>query len=486
MTAAALSSVYDPNTVEIVLVESDAIGTVGVGEATIPDILKFNAMLGLREDEFMRATDATFKLGIQFVDWGRKGDVYVHPFGEHGADLNGIDFHHYWLAAHETGDVPAIEEFSLCAVAAKAGKFALPSRDARSVLSQMGYAYHFDANLYGRFLRRFAEGRGVRRIEGEVREVGRDPSSGFVTEVRLSDDRAVSGDFFFDCSGFRALLHEGALDVPFIDWSHWLPCDRAQVVPSAHVGPIKPLTTSTAKTGGWQWRIPTQRRIGNGHVYCSAFMDDVSAAEVLLETVDGPPLSEPRRIAFRTGHRRSFWEKNCVAIGLSAGFIEPLESTSIHLIQQGISRFIALMPDTSLPETLRREYNRSMRADFEEVRDFIVLHYKATERNDSPFWDYCRTMDVPDSLQRKIDLFRESGRAFRHGEELFARPSWVAVFLGQNILPSRLHPVASQVPEQKVRQSLSSMRRAITTTADTMPSHEDFLSRYCGWKPSLQ
>ena len=479
MTAAALSSLLDPKTVSLTLVESDEIGAIGVGEATIPDIINFNRILGIPESEFMKATHATFKLGIEFVDWGKKGDVYFHPFGQHGADMRGIDFHQFWMHNRAAGSTPPIQEYSLCAVAGKQNKFALPEPDPRSVLSQIRYAYHFDAALYARFLRQYAEARGVRRVEGKIAEVEQDPETGFVSGLKLENGQAVGGEFFFDCTGFRALLTEKTLGVPLVDWRHWLPCDSALAVPSRHSGPLTPYTRSTRKSAGWQWRIPTQHRTGNGHIYCREFMGDDEAASVLLDGLDGEALASPRPIRFTTGHRREFWTKNCIAIGLSSGFLEPLESTSIYLIQEGISRFISLFPNATLPQVVRDEYNRHMRTEFEQVRDFIVLHYWANQGDDSPFWRHCASMDLPDSLKHKIELFREQGRIFRYDEELFTRPSWVAVFLGQNVTPRSYDPIVSTLPHDEVASSLESMRQAMKAAAARMPTHEEFIARYC-------
>lgn len=479
MTAAALSSLLDPKDVTITLVESDEIGAIGVGEATIPDIINFNRILGIREDEFMKATQATFKLGIEFVDWGRKGDVYIHPFGQHGVDMQGIDFHQYWMHSRAGGNERPIQQYSLCAVAAKQNKFALPDPDPRSVLSQIRYAYHFDAALYARFLRRYAEQRGVRRVEGKVEQVLLAPETGFIAGLKMENGTTVEGDFFFDCTGFRALLLEKTLGIPLVDWRHWLPCDSALAVPSRHAGPLTPYTRSTAKTAGWQWRIPTQQRTGNGHIYCREYMSDDEAAAILLDGLDGEALASPRQIRFTTGHRREFWTKNCIAVGLSAGFLEPLESTSIYLIQEGISRFISLFPNATLPQVVRDEYNRHMRTEFEQVRDFIVLHYFANERDESPFWTYCRTMAIPDTLKHKIELFSEAGRIFRYEEELFTRPSWVAVMLGQHIVPRSHDPIVSTLPYDEVTGSIESMRTAMEAATARMPTHEEFLARYC-------
>ena len=479
MTAAALSSLLDPKLVTITLIESDQIGTIGVGEATIPDIINFNRILGIDEPTFMKATNATFKLGIEFVDWGRKGERYIHPFGQHGVDMRGIDFHNFWLHSRAAGNDWPIENYSLCSVLAKRNKFALPEPNPRSVLSHVRYAYHFDATLYARFLRQYAEARGVQRVEGKIEQVQQAGETGFICGLLLGNGTMVEGDFFFDCTGFRALLAAETLGTPFIDWSHWLPCNSALAVPCAHSGPLTPYTRSTAKASGWQWRIPTQQRTGNGHIYCREFISDDEAASVLLAGLDGEALAEPRQIRFTAGHRREFWIGNCVAIGLSAGFLEPLESTSIYLIQEGISRFISLFPMAETPQIVRDEYNRHMRTEFEQVRDFIILHFSATQRDDSPFWQYCRNMSIPDSLKHKIELFREAGRIFRYEEELFTRPSWVAVMLGQGIVPRNLDPIVSTLPTKEVTDSIESMRVAMEQAADQAPTHEQFIAHYC-------
>jgi len=479
MTAAALSSLLRPESVTITLVESEQIGTIGVGEATIPDIINFNRLLGIDEDEFMKATQATFKLGIEFVGWGKKDSVYIHPFGSHGVDMNGIDFHHYWLHSQAGGNPRPIDDYSLCAVAALQNRFALPDPNPQKVGSHIRYAYHFDATLYARYLRDYAEARGVRRLEGKVDQIFQSADNGYVTGLRLDNGQQVSGELFFDCSGFHALLMEKTLGIGYRDWSHWLPCDSALAVPCTHAGPLRPYTRSTARSAGWQWRIPTQRRTGNGHIYSREFMGDDEAASILLNNVDGEVSGTPRQIRFKAGHRDLFWDKNCIAIGLSAGFLEPLESTSLYLIQEGISRFIALFPDASIPTAVRAEYNRHMRTEFEQVRDFIILHYKATERDDTPFWAYCRNMTVPDSLNDKIALFQEAGRAFRREDELFSRASWIAVFLGQGIQPKAYDPIVYTLPHSVVNESLESMRLAMVNAAGAMATHQDFIQRYC-------
>ena len=478
MTAAALTRMLSPDGFSVTLIESEEIGTVGVGEATIPDILNFNRILGIGEAEFMAATDATFKLGIEFRGWRREGERYFHPFGDHGADMEGIDFHQYWLRQHQDGQAGPIEDYSICAAAAHRGRFALPDRDPRSPVSRIAYAYHFDAGRYARFLRAYAEARGAVRIEGKVARVRQAEGSDLIAGIELEDGRTCEGDLFFDCTGFRALLHEGTLGEAFDDWSEWLPCDAAQAVPCAASGEPWPYTVATARQAGWQWRIPTRQRTGNGHIYSTAFMSDEEARDVLMGNLDGAPLAEPRIIRFRTGCRRAFWSGNCVAIGLAAGFVEPLESTSIYLIQEGISHFISLFPTEDVPGVVRDEYNARMRREFEQVRDFIILHYHATERDDSDFWRHCRTMDVPDTLKHKIELFEAAGRVFRYEDELFARASWVAVMTGQGILPRRVDPIVAALPGEAVARSLGSMRNAIDAAAARMPTHGAFLDRY--------
>ncbi|MEL7110336.1 MAG: tryptophan halogenase family protein [Pseudomonadota bacterium] len=478
MIAAALSRMLSSSPVTITLVESEQIGTIGVGEATIPDVINFNAMLGIPEQEFLSATNGTFKLGIEFINWGQIGEAYFHPFGPHGVDMQGIDFHQYWMRFQAANPGARIEDFSLSSLAAKQHKFTMPSNDPRSVLSQLRYAYHFDATAYARFLRSYAEQRGVNRVEGKVVNVSVSPEKGYIQNILLEDGTELAGDMFFDCTGFRGLLIRQALGVQFREWGHWLPCDTAQTVACERTGPLLPYTKSTAKAAGWQWRIPTQHRTGNGHIYASNMMGDDEAVESLLSDLDGPAKSDPRKIKFRTGHLEKFWEKNCVAIGLSGGFLEPLESTSLFLIQEGISKFISLFPSADMPAAVTNEYNHQLITKFEQVRDFIILHYKATKRDDSPFWNYCRNMSIPDSLQHKIDLFQEAGRVFRYEDELFTRPSWVAVLIGQNILPKTIDPIVEGLNEQDIARSLSSMRTAMTGAAQKMETHETYLKKY--------
>lgn len=478
MTAAALSSLLPAQSVKITLIESDQIGTVGVGEATIPDIINFNAMLGIKEADFLKATHGTFKLGIEFANWGQIGDSYFHPFGTHGVDMQGIDFHQFWLRYRQSNPNSVIEDFSLSAIASKSAKFEFPQSDPRSVLSQIRYAYHFDATAYAKFLRHYAEQRGIHRVEGKVTDVQLNAESGFIKHVSLESGNTISGDMFFDCSGFRALLIEKSLNVGFQDWAHWLPCDTAQTIACERTGELLPYTRSTAKKAGWQWRIPTQHRTGNGYIFSSDYIGDDEAIDSLLSDLDGAPIGTPRKIKFRTGCRERFWEKNCIAVGLSGGFLEPLESTSLYLIQEGISKFISLFPSADMPSAVRDEYNRQLTQKFEQVRDFIILHYKATERDDSPFWNYCRTMSIPDSLERKIELFREAGRVFRYEDELFSKPSWIAVLLGQNVYPKSVDPIVNTLPEAQIVKSLGSMQSAMIGATSKMQTHEALLRKY--------
>lgn len=476
MTAAALSRSFG-DTVAITLLESDAIGTVGVGEATIPTIHWFNELIGIDEAEFLRATKATFKLGIEFVDWAAPGHRYFHPFGQFGATLPGVAFHHRWLKAQAEGmDVP-LSALSLATQLAAEGRFAKPVGDPRSILSTLGYAYHFDAGLYAAFLRRRSEGAGVVRVEGQLRNVERDSDTGLLTALVTERGERIAGDLFIDCSGFRSLLLGDTLGVGFEDWSHWLPCDRAIAVPSERTEPVLPYTRATAHVAGWQWRIPLQHRTGNGVVYCSRFIDDDAAERLLLSRLDSAPTAAPRRLSFTAGQRHRMWEGNVVAIGLSGGFLEPLESTSIHLIQQGISKLFALFPDRSFSTVERNEYNRQMADNYRSIRDFIILHYHATARDDSPFWDHVRTMDVPDSLTRKLDLFRHKGRVFRYEDELFAMPSWVAVLLGQGVDPVGHDPVADALDEERLAGALRQMRSATAAAVAALPSHGAVLMR---------
>ncbi len=479
MTAAALARTLGHSGIKITLVESEAIGTVGVGEATIPNIATFNAMLGIDEASFMKATQATIKYGIEFVDWTRAGDSYFHPFGQHGHTIAGISFHHVWHKLYKQSKAHRIENYCASAIAAKHGKACLPVRDPNSIMSSLSHAYQFDAGKYASFLRHYAAKLGVKRIEGKIIDIDLDLESGFIRNLHLEDKSTIVADLFIDCTGFRALLTNKALKVGYENWSHWLPCDSAQAISCKKTGDAKPFTQATAREAGWQWRIPLQHRTGNGYVYASEYISDQVATDTLLNHLDGEPLGTLNQLRFTTGRRKKMWHKNCVAIGLSAGFLEPLESTSIYLIQAGISRLLALFPDKGFNETEMLEFNKLMNLEFEQIRDFLILHYVANERLREPFWDYLRHMSVPDSLRRKIDLFKHRGRFFRYDGDLFSETSWVSVFLGQNILPSAYSPLVDGLPEKRIEQTLASLKSEIIENIPRMPSHEEFLSRYC-------
>lgn len=492
MCAAALAHRLPPESTKVTVVESDDIGTIGVGEATIPSILTFNSLLGIDEDEFIRQTQATFKLGIEFVDWARLGERYFHPFGAFGRETPEFKFHQLWLRLmhSRSGAQPQtlaedLGDYNLCTVAARAERFARPAGRADGIGSSMRYAFHFDASLYARFLRKFSETKGASRIEGKIVEVRQRSDDGFIESLILEDGREVQGDLFIDCSGFRGLLIDKAMGSPFEDWSKYLPCDRAWAVPSELMGPPAPYTRATADKAGWRWRIPLQHRMGNGYVYCSEFLDEDLARGQLLATIEGAPLAEPRLIRFKTGHRRKPWVKNCISIGLSSGFIEPLESTSIHLIQMGIVRLILLFPDMEFAQADIDEYNRGSSGDFETIRDFIILHYKATTRDDTPFWLQCRDMDIPDTLKHRMDLFKSRGRLFRFQDELFTDNSWLAVMVGQGLIPQGYDPLVQKLPLSEIEKNLAVLKTGIFRTAEAMPLHEKFVAAIATQSPPL-
>lgn len=477
MTAAALANRLHGLGVRIHLIESDEIGTVGVGEATLPHIRAFNATLGIAESDLMRATEATYKLGIEFCDWGRIGDRYIHPFGNYGPTDDGIPFYHQWLRLREQGDTTRLDEYSFPVIAAENNRFRHPGSDVRQVESSFGYAYQFDASLYARFLRQYAEARGVERVEGRVVDVALDGERGHVRDVTLADGRVVRADLFVDCSGFRGLLIEGALQSGYDDWSSWLPCNRAVAVPTDSRGPLGPYTRATARTAGWQWRIPLQHRVGNGHVYCSSFISDDDAQAQLVANLDAPMQAEPRRLRFTTGRRRDFWKRNVVAIGLASGFLEPLESTSIHLIQDGITELLALFPTRRFDPGDIDEYNRRMALHFERVRDFLLLHYVATEREDSEMWRHFRALTLPDSLQAKIDAWLTRGYVVPYQFGLFLPPSWVAVMLGQRLMPKGYDPRVLAQDDATIAARAAALRGAVAQAVQATPDHADYIRR---------
>jgi tryptophan halogenase len=472
VAAAALSSQLGP-LLEITLVESDEIGVVGVGEATIPTVRSFHKIIGLDEREFMRATRATFKLGIAFENWARPGDRYIHAFGEIGKSTWMGDFHNMWLEAKSEGYGGELADYCFELQAARAGKF------FTSENSPINYAYHFDAGLYGAYLRLLFEPRGVNRVEGKIVRVEQDGESGFVRAVLMENGDRIEGDLFIDCTGFRGLLIEQTLKAGYEDWSRWLPMDSALAVQTESTGEIPPYTRAIAREAGWQWRIPLQHRVGNGLVYCSQHISEEEARNALLGNLTGAPLFDPRLIRFQTGRRRKAWDRNVVAIGLASGFLEPLESTSIHLFMIGMTRLIQLFPFDGVNEASVRHYNESCRKEIEQIRDFVILHYKLTERDDTPFWRSCRDMDIPDSLAQRIELFRESGYAYQATDDLFRVTSWLQVMLGQRLEPRRYHLMGRMLGHKRLRNALEALKVNISSAVARMPSHKQFIHEYC-------
>ena len=480
MTAALFGKLFQ-GLYDVELVESEAIGTVGVGEATIPPIKKYNELIQLDEAEFMRRTQATFKLGVQFVDWN-PGQTYIHAFGVIGQDWEWLRCHHYWLRANQRGRAAEFSNYSINAAAALSNKFmhARPEM-TESPISHITYAFQFDASLYAKYLRSLAEMHGVKRTEGRIVDV-EVADNGDIASVTLEGDRRIAADFFIDCSGFRGLLIEQALKTGYEDWSHWLPCDRAMAVPSARTDPLFPYTRSTAREPGWQWRIPLQHRTGNGLVYSSKHIDDDAAEKLLLANLEGEQLANPNRLRFTSGKRRKMWNRNCVALGLAAGFLEPLESTSIHLVQSAAIRLIRLFPDAATDQATIDEFNRQCDFEWERVRDFIALHYWANGR-EGPLWEYCRSMELPATLQRKIDLWRSNGRIFREDEELFAEESWIQVFLGHGIMPRGYDPLVGIKSDPQIEQFLGNIASTIDRCVEVMPTHNDYVQKFCPAEP---
>lgn len=481
MTAATLAKVLGKNYCEIQLIESDAIGTVSVGEATIPQISLFNRILGIDENDFIKKTKGTFKLGIEFIDWTKKGGGYMHPFGDHGKGMDAIQFHHYWLKMNQQGTVPDIEAYSLAAVAAREGRFMRPQNMGNSPLSKINYAFHFDATLYADYLRDYSVERGVIRTEGKVEDVFLRNSDGFIDSIKLENGERIEGDLFVDCTGFKGLLIEGALKTGFVDWSDELPCDSAVAMPCMAKDPenLRPFTQAKAQKTGWTWRIPLQHRVGNGYVYSSQYMSDEDAIKVLTEQMEGEPLSKPNFLRWKTGMRKKGWNKNCIAIGLSAGFVEPLESTGLHLIQSAIAKFMGLFPHAGFDQIDIDNYNAQSALEMEYIKDFIVLHYKVTDRDDSEFWRYCKNMKISDRLQAKIDLFNANGRIYRENTELFNETSWLAVMHGQGLTPRGYHPLVDVLDEGEIQRRLDHIKSVIDKSVSTMPMQKDFIAKHC-------
>lgn len=477
MSASLLAKTFEQQ-IDITLVESDDIGTIGVGEATIPPIIHFNEELGIDFNAFIKHTKATFKLGIQFENWGQIGERYMHAFGDMGKSFPLCDFVHFWVKANQNNLGFGFWDYSLNYQVATRNAFADLGKIPQLNMNGLAHAFHFDAGLYANFLRNYSEQRGVRRIEGTVREVLRSEHDGGVKSVKLSNGTELSADLFIDCSGMRGLLIKQALNTGYEDWSHWLPADRAIAVPTEKTTPIVPYTRSIAHPAGWQWRIPLQHRTGNGIVYSSKYLSDDEAEDVLLKNLDGAPLHAPRRIKFQTGRTLKQWNKNVVAIGLSSGFLEPLESTSIHLIQSAIVRLIKMMPHLNgNTDAISNEYNRQSAIEFEKIRDFIILHYWLNQRDDSQFWIDCRNMNVPESLKNKRDLFERSGLVFRESDELFTKVAWQQVMIGQNLVPQNYHGVVNKLSDSAHQSMMQSLKEMIEQIADKAPSHESFLLR---------
>ena len=481
MAAAALANSVGKN-IAIALVESEEIGTVGVGEATIPPIKSFNARLGIKRTDFVRATKATFKLGIEFVGWGSADSRYFHPFGTHGADFDEVGLHHFWVKEHLNGDPTPFDDYSMCRALARENRFAPKAADTRDVSAAHAFAYHFDAGLYARYLRSYAEARGVVRHEGKVVDVARDSETGNIVSVRLADGREIAADFFVDCSGFVGLLIERTLGTGYEDWTHWLPCDRAIAMPTANHGPLTPYTRATAHAAGWQWRIPLQHRQGNGHVYCSRYMGDDEALAVLRASLDSPALGEPRLLKFTTGRRKRAWSHNCVSLGLASGFLEPLESTSLHLIQTGIERLLRLFPDRNHDPLNAEEFNRAAINEVERIRDFLILHYYANSRPE-PFWRDCAATSIPDELAYKIKHFAAQARLVSPHSDLFQDASWLAVYLGQGVIPRSYNRLADARPQVDGAAELRKLREKIRTAAQAFPLHDDFMRHHFASPP---
>jgi len=475
ITASLLAKVLGKS-LNISLVESDQIGTIGVGEATIPPIINFNNALGISEAEFLKATNGTIKLGIEFENWGQQNESYMHAFGEIGKNFPFCDFHHFFTKSKQLGSRASFWDYSLNYQAAKNNKFAKITKIEGTNLPGVSYAYHFDAGLYAQFLRKFSENLGVKRIEGMVKKVELNKNTGFVDNLLMADGSTIVGDLFIDCTGLAALLIDKTLNVGFDDWSHWLPCDRAVAVPSESSGSIAPYTRARAHQSGWQWQIPLQNRTGNGLVYSSKHMTDEQAQTVLLDHLPSRPLAEPKVIRFKTGRRRKQWHRNVVSIGLSSGFFEPLESTSLHLIQTAAIRLLKFFPHNGIQLEEIAEFNQQSKAEYISIRDFIILHYKLTERDDSAFWRQCRQMDIPESLQQKLTLFSKTGKVFSQQGDLFTDVAWKQVMIGQGNMPQDHHPLVDSLSTEQIEELMANLKTLINRSVDKMPSHSDFIN----------
>jgi tryptophan 7-halogenase len=483
MAAASFGKMLEGAGYSIELVESEEIGTVGVGEATIPPITDFNRTLQIDESEFMRATQASFKLGIEFVDWTRLNHSYIHPFGTYGVQMHGIYFHHFWLRHRAQGGELSHDAFNSSSMAARAGRFARSMPDERSPLGSLKYAYHFDAGLYAKFLRTMSERLGVTRHEGKVAAVNLRGEDGYIESVTLADGRVLAADLFIDCSGFRGLLIEQSLHAGYEDWSEWLPCNRAMAVPCDRVRETTAYTRSTAREAGWQWRIPLQHRTGNGYVFCEEFLKEDQAAALLLSRLDGPPRADPRPLRFVAGRRKECWKKNCVALGLASGFLEPLESTSIHLIQTALAKLMFLFPGDRFDQSTIDKFNGMVRSEYEEIRDFLVLHYKATERDDTPFWRHCQAIKSPDSLRQRWEMYRENGNIVTSLGDLFKESSWFAVFTGQGVNPVRYHPLADIPSNEELERRMQLISGDVAKRVKGFPTHDEYIRVYCQAPP---
>jgi len=470
MAAAALSKLLGKE-IEVTLIESDQIGTVGVGEATIPSLVFFNRLLQIKEKDFLKTTQGTFKLGINFEGWRDVGEDYLHGFGVTGKDCWAAGFQHFWLKGLQEGLSSDFGDYCLERKAAEANKFAHVKNNG------LNYAYHIEASLYAKYLRQLSEEQGLKRIEGKIASVQTHNTDGFIKSLTLESGQVVEGDFFVDCTGFRGMLIEQTLHTGYEDWSHWLPCNSAIAIQTEAVSDPLPYTRCIARPAGWQWKIPLQHRVGNGIVYCDRYMKDDEAKQILLDNIEGKQLNEPRVIKFRTGRRLKQWNKNCLALGLASGFLEPLESTSIHLIQQGIVRFLRMFPTDGVKQTDIEEYNYQTDFDTYKIRDFIILHYKVTNRTDTEFWRHCKKMDIPDTLAHRIKLFKETGRVFREGSELFD-DSWQQVMIGQGLMPESYHPIVDTMSKEELKNFLGQIKSNIERTVTKLPLHKDYVDHF--------